>query len=119
MASVGHPVFARAFPAMSRALQAGEIAGHREDLLASLAGQVIDVGTGTGPSFGHYPDTVTRVLAVEPEPRLRALAAAAAQAAPVPIEVTGGMASVAESPIWPGRQWSRPAKPPDSYRLSP
>jgi ubiquinone/menaquinone biosynthesis C-methylase UbiE len=93
MASVSHPIFARAFPAMSRALEAGGIAGRRKDLLAGLTGEVIDVGAGTGPSFGHYPDTVTRVLAVEPEPRLRALAVAAAQAAPVPIEVTSGMAS--------------------------
>jgi ubiquinone/menaquinone biosynthesis C-methylase UbiE len=93
MASVSHPVFARAFPAMSRALEAGGIAGRRKDLLADLTGEVIDVGAGTGSSFGHYPDTVTRVLAVEPEPRLRALATAVAQAAPVPIEVTSGTAS--------------------------
>jgi ubiquinone/menaquinone biosynthesis C-methylase UbiE len=91
--AVSHPVFARAFPAMSRALEAGGIAQRRHDLLAGLAGEVIDVGAGTGASFGHYPDTVTRVMAVEPEPRLRALAAAAAQAVPVPIQVTGGMAS--------------------------
>jgi ubiquinone/menaquinone biosynthesis C-methylase UbiE len=91
-AAVSHPVFARAFPAMSRAMEAGGIAGHRQDLLAGLAGQVIDVGAGTGPSFGHYPAAVTRVLAVEPEPRLRALAAAAARAAPVPVEVTAGVA---------------------------
>jgi ubiquinone/menaquinone biosynthesis C-methylase UbiE len=90
--ALSHPLFARAFPAMSRALEAGGIAGRRTDLLAGLAGEVIDVGAGTGPSFGHYPAAVTRVLAVEPEPRLRALAAAAARAVPVPVEVTGGMA---------------------------
>lgn len=91
--AVSHPVFARAFPAMSRALEAGGIAGRRKDLLAGLAGQVIDIGAGTGPSFAHYPAAVTGVLAVEPEPRLRALAAAAAHAAPVPIDVTSGTTS--------------------------
>jgi len=91
--AVSHPVFARAFPAMSRALEAGGIARHRKDLLAGLAGEVIDIGAGTGPSFGHYPAAVTRVLAVEPEPRLRAMATAAARAAAVPVEVTGGTAS--------------------------
>jgi ubiquinone/menaquinone biosynthesis C-methylase UbiE len=90
--AVSHRVFARAFPAMSRALEADGIAGRRKDLLAGLAGQVIDVGAGTGPSFGHYPAAVTRVLGVEPEPRLRAVATAAAQAAPVPVEVTSGVA---------------------------
>jgi hypothetical protein len=34
--AVSHPVFARAFPAMSRALEADGIAGHRQDLLAGL-----------------------------------------------------------------------------------
>jgi ubiquinone/menaquinone biosynthesis C-methylase UbiE len=89
--AVSHPVFAWAFPAMSRAKAAG-IARRRKDLLACLTGEVIDVGARTGPSFGHYPAAVTRVLAVEPVPRLRALAAAATQAAPVPAEVTFGVA---------------------------
>jgi ubiquinone/menaquinone biosynthesis C-methylase UbiE len=91
--AVSHPVLARVFPAMSRAMEAGGIAGHRQDLLAGLTGAVIDVGAGTGPSFGHYPAGVTRVLGVEPAPRLRALATAAALTAPVPIHVTGGIAS--------------------------
>ena len=90
--AVSHPVFARTFPAMSRAMEAGGIAEHRKELLADLAGEVIDVGAGTGASFGHYPAPVTRVLAVEPEPRLRAVAEAAAQAVAVRIEVVGGTA---------------------------
>jgi hypothetical protein len=40
---------------MSRALEAGGIAGRRKDLLAGLT-QVIDIGASTGPSFGHYLD---------------------------------------------------------------
>ena len=90
---ISHPVFARAFPAMSRAIEAGGMAVRRKKLLAELAGEVIDIGVGTGPSFGHYPATVTRVVAVEPEARLRAIATAAAAAAPVPIEVTAGVAN--------------------------
>lgn len=90
--AVNHPVFARAFPAMSRAMEAGGIADRRTDLLADMTGDVIEVGAGTGPSFSHYPATVTRVLAVEPEPRLRAIAATAAQAVPVPVEITDGVA---------------------------
>lgn len=91
-AAVSHPVFARTFPVMSRALEAGGIAKRRRDLLAGLAGEVIEIGAGTGANFRYYPATVTRVLAVEPEPRLRALAATAAAAVAVPVEVTGGTA---------------------------
>jgi len=90
--AVRHPIFARAFPAMSRAMEDGGMADRRKPLLASLAGEVIEIGAGTGANFGHYPATVSRVLAIEPEPRLRAIATAAAEAVPVPIEVTGGIA---------------------------
>jgi len=92
-AEVSHPVFARFFPAMSRAMENGGMADRRASLLAGLAGEVIDIGAGTGANFRHYPAAVDRVLAVEPEPRLRAMAAAAAEAGPVPIEVTGGVAT--------------------------
>jgi hypothetical protein len=54
-ARVSNPVFARIFPRLSQALEAGEIANHRKSLLAALTGQVIDIGAGTGASFGHYP----------------------------------------------------------------
>lgn len=89
---VSHPLFARVFPRVSRAMEAGGMAEHRAWLLAPLSGQVIDIGVGTGASFAHYPAAVTNVLAVEPEPRLRALATAAARDARVPVVVTSGVA---------------------------
>lgn len=39
----------------------------REQALAGLRGQVIDVGAGSGATFRHYPAEVTEVLAVEPD----------------------------------------------------
>ena len=49
-------------------------AEHRRELLAGASGQVLEIGAGTGLNFRHYPDTVTEVLAVEPEAYLRARA---------------------------------------------
>jgi len=92
-ARVSHPVFARIFPRLSQALEDGGMAARRTPLLAALTGQVIDIGTGTGASFGHYPPAVDHVTAVEPEPLLRQIAAAAARTAPVPVTVTDGLAS--------------------------
>jgi len=46
----------------------------RRELLASLAGRVIEIGAGTGPNFHLYPDTVSELVAVEPEDYLRARA---------------------------------------------
>ena len=70
----------------------GGMGSHRHALLAGLAGEVIEIGAGDGKNFPHYPTTVTRVQALEPEPRLRHLAQAAAGQAPVPIDVTDNLA---------------------------
>jgi ubiquinone/menaquinone biosynthesis C-methylase UbiE len=69
-----------------------ELGQHRRTLLAGLTGQVIEIGAGNGLNFAHYPDTVTRVLAVEPEPRLRELAIVEGTQAPVPVEIVDGVA---------------------------
>ncbi|WP_219413499.1 class I SAM-dependent methyltransferase [Pseudonocardia nigra] len=77
---------------MARAMDEGGLTEHRRQLLSGLRGEVVEIGAGPGGTFPHYPPTVTRVLAVEPEPRLRALARSAAAAAPVPVEVVDGLA---------------------------
>jgi ubiquinone/menaquinone biosynthesis C-methylase UbiE len=65
--------------------------GHRA--LAGLSGQVIEIGAGNGMNFRHYRDTVTEVLAVEPDDTLRQLAKQAAIRAAVPVRVVAGHAT--------------------------
>jgi SAM-dependent methyltransferase len=62
----------------------------RRRALAGLHGRVIEVGSGDGRSFEHYPADVDRVLAVEPDPTARAAAVERAQAAGMQIEVVDG-----------------------------
>jgi SAM-dependent methyltransferase len=64
----------------------------RRRVLAELRGNVIEVGSGDGRSFEHYPPGVERVLAVEPDATARAAAVERAQDAAVPIEVVEGAA---------------------------
>jgi ubiquinone/menaquinone biosynthesis C-methylase UbiE len=93
MPRISHPIFARLYPRLSQAMDQGGMTGHRAELLAGLAGEVIEIGCGDGKNFPHYPPTVTRVHAIEPEPHLRRLAqVAAAKAAPITIDVTDGLA---------------------------
>ena len=65
----------------------------RRRLLAGLRGRVLEVGSGDGRSFEHYPKAVTHLVAVEPDPTARARAAERARAAAVPIEVVDGVAA--------------------------
>jgi SAM-dependent methyltransferase len=64
----------------------------RRRLLAGLSGRVLEVGSGDGRSFEHYPPEVTSLLAVEPDPTARESAAERAQDAAVPIEIVEGVA---------------------------
>lgn len=87
MAEVQNPFFARVWPVFA-AHEAESVRALRRENLAGLSGRVLEVGAGSGTNFAYYPDTVTQVVAVEPEPRLVAKARAAAADAPIPVEVT-------------------------------
>jgi ubiquinone/menaquinone biosynthesis C-methylase UbiE len=91
-AAVHHPIFARLYARMSPRADAKGVAEHRRELLADLAGTVLELGAGNGLNFAHYPDTVTEVEAVEPEDYLRERAEDTAAGAPVPIRVVDAVA---------------------------
>jgi SAM-dependent methyltransferase len=65
----------------------------RRRALTGLHGRVIEVGSGDGRSFEHYPADVERVLAVEPDPTARAAAAERARATAVQIDIVDGDAA--------------------------
>lgn len=77
---------------LSPAMEAEGLAALREECVAGLTGDVVEIGAGNGRNFRHYPPTVTSVLAVEPEPHLRSLARVAARQAPVTVSVVPGRA---------------------------
>ena len=81
-----HPFFARFWTVMS-AHESGVMKKLRKENLAGLTGRVLEVGAGTGTNFAFYPDTVTEVVALEPETRLAPHAKQAAASAPVPVTV--------------------------------
>ena len=89
---VSHPFFARAYLWLSVKEEKAGRAEHRDQALAGLSGRVIELGSGNGLNFDHYPTAVTEVVAVEPEPVLREHAARAAAEAPVRVTVVDGVA---------------------------
>jgi len=90
--AVNRPVFARLWLWVSPGMDRAGLARLRAEVLAGLAGSVIEVGAGNGLNFGHYPPQVTRVVAVEPNPHLLRAAREAAARAPVPVEVVDAVA---------------------------
>jgi len=85
--TVDHRFFARIWPAIA-AHETEQMRDLRRENLAGLSGRVFEVGAGIGTNFALYPDSVTQVVAVEPEQRLAVLAREAAAAARVPVAVT-------------------------------
>ncbi|MPZ82280.1 MAG: methyltransferase domain-containing protein [Actinophytocola sp.] len=87
-----HPRFAKAYARISLESEARGTAEHRDRALAGLSGRVLELGAGNGMNFSHYPDTVTEVVAVEPDDILRAMAEERAARSPVPIRLVAGHA---------------------------
>ena len=84
--TLDHPFFARLWTVMS-AHETPLLRRLRTENLAGLSGRVLEVGAGTGTNFAFYPDTVTQVIALEPETRLAPKAREAAAQAPIPVTV--------------------------------
>lgn len=88
---VEHPLFARFYLRLASGRHARGEHEYRQRLLAGLSGRVVEVGAGNGLNLPFYPDTVSQVLAVEPEPVLREAATKNAVDAPVAVEVVAGV----------------------------
>lgn len=71
----------RVFPRLChRVLGAAEVAAERRAALGGVAGEVLELGFGTGLNvdfYSHGPGGVSRLVGLEPNPGMRRLAAAA------------------------------------------
>lgn len=65
----GHRWFAWFYDRLSRAMERGEMGRMRPRLLEGIAGDVVEIGAGTGLNFPHYPPGA-RVIALEPDPHM-------------------------------------------------
>jgi SAM-dependent methyltransferase len=66
-----------------------DFAEPRRRALTGVAGDVVEIGFGSGHNLGYYPSGVQRVLAVEPSTVARRLAEPRLAAATVPVEFVG------------------------------
>ncbi len=83
---------------MNRLMDNGQTRRIRAEECAPLAGDIVEIGFGTGLNLVHLPAGVTSVTAVDPLLRGRDLAAERIAASPVPVEFVGldGRRSIAD-----------------------
>lgn len=65
-------LMAATYDRCTAAVEAAGVAEWRRDLLADLAGDVLEIGAGTGHNLRWYPDSVQRLVLTEPDPHMRA-----------------------------------------------
>ena len=91
--TVRRPLFANVlYPRFRKAAREHGEERYRRDLLAGLSGRVLELGCGDGEHFSLYPETVTDLVAIEPEENLRRRAARASEGARCPIRIVPGFA---------------------------
>ncbi len=73
-------------------LNSKHVARHRKQLLARASGDVLEIGIGTGLNLPHYPETVRRITAIDPNPGMHAKALRRIEASSVEVDkhVLGG-----------------------------
>lgn len=74
---------------VDRSCGVGELAARRRQVAAGLSGAVVEIGFGTGHNLPFLPDTVTRLLAVDPSELGRELAGKRLAEAPIPVDFIG------------------------------
>jgi len=89
--AVQNPLFARLYTRMTEHERPEQIE-HRGELLAGLAGHVLELGAGNGRNFDLYPTEVAEVVGVEPEPYLRERALRSARQAHPPVRIVDAVA---------------------------
>ena len=50
------------------------LAEYRQQLLADVSGEILEIGFGTGLNLSHYPETVQKITTVDPNPGMNKLA---------------------------------------------
>lgn len=74
---------------MNVACARSDIAELRSRIVDGLAGDVVEIGFGSGLNVPHYPDAVRKVFAVDPSVLGRRLASRRLAASPVPVSFAG------------------------------
>ncbi|MBI4032153.1 class I SAM-dependent methyltransferase [Candidatus Berkelbacteria bacterium] len=71
MRSIRSMLLARSYDRAMRRSEAGYLGRWRRALLATIRGEVLELGAGTGVNLQHYPRAVSRLVLAEPNDEMR------------------------------------------------
>jgi len=73
MSDTGHPLVARLYDSVMAAPERYLLGSHREYLADGLAGDVLEIGTGTGAMLPYFEsvEDIDSLTAIEPDPHMR------------------------------------------------
>jgi ubiquinone/menaquinone biosynthesis C-methylase UbiE len=83
----GHPIFTSVYAVLGRLAERGPMSERRRMLLSNAIGVTVEVGAGTGLNAAHYPPSVGKVIATEPDRHMLTRLRRAAAEAGVPVLV--------------------------------
>lgn len=67
-------------------LSAPIIGKFRQEVLASVSGEVLEIGFGTGLNLSYYPDDIYKIVTVDPNPGVHELAQKRIKASSITVE---------------------------------
>jgi ubiquinone/menaquinone biosynthesis C-methylase UbiE len=76
------------------AMRNRDLVGYRKRALADAAGQVLEIGIGSGYNLPFYGSGVSHIIGLDPSAKLLAIAGHAASRQSVPLELVQGSAEV-------------------------
>lgn len=66
-----NPVVAALYDRAMSGVEGAGLSAWRAELLAGLAGRVLEIGAGTGRNLGFYPPAVNELVLIEPDANMR------------------------------------------------
>ena len=52
-------------------MSGSDLSEYRQQLLADVSGEVLEIGFGTGLNLAHYPDNIEKITTIDPNPGMR------------------------------------------------
>lgn len=89
---IRHPWVAALYDWLCEAADRRELGKRRRRIAGMAAGEVLEIGGGTGRNLAYYPPTVGRVTVLEPDLHMYRRALPRLGKAPVPVRLVEGVA---------------------------